>query len=565
MLEFAAVELEIEGFYETSSYSTYLRPPDGVRISRRTVEINGITSDSVRNAPSFGEVADTIYELMDVEIPLPSCSMCLLSVLVWAPGKVWAGHNISRFDNARIREAFNGLGRAPPVPAGVVDTYDLLRREFGTRAGNMKVRVWRGIRHGGGLSQGLPILLSSDHILAMILGALPLFWLVCLFPSPPAFIPTDGIAGSLLWPGHASAQVGPGHASAQVGPGHASAQVGPGHASAQVGPGHASAQVGPGHASAQGFAFGHGSAVRLPSSPLLPIPPLFPLSLPSFPPLPPASVPDRFAFDEATGRPVVLRPSRPLLPSQPPSYVPPTSVSDRFAFDEATGRPVVLRPSRPLLPSQPPSYVPPTSVSDRFAFDEATGRPSFSLLLAISPAAAAAITACFDALLACVGSGKGAAAARGEERRVEGAGEEESGGGCGEEVRSPFVAAWEEEDGTRVIRVKLAADGVRGDADWRTKFFSCAAPLATALNPAIVSTSSPTDTSTYDSYQQSPAQQNLHLPSDPQQLHLPVDPHTVAAALPAGATVDAAFLVDSYCVNGTRGLRFVADVIVVRG
>ena len=56
-------------------------------------------------------------------------------------GRVWGGHNIRRFDCARIREAFADCGRAPPTPAGIVDSFDLLNQKFGRRAGNLKVTM----------------------------------------------------------------------------------------------------------------------------------------------------------------------------------------------------------------------------------------------------------------------------------------------------------------------------------------------------------------------------------------------------------------------------------------
>jgi hypothetical protein len=54
-------------------------------------------------------------------------------------GRVWAGHNIVRFDSARIREAFAEIGRLPPQPKGMIDTLPLLTQRFGRRAGDMKV------------------------------------------------------------------------------------------------------------------------------------------------------------------------------------------------------------------------------------------------------------------------------------------------------------------------------------------------------------------------------------------------------------------------------------------
>ncbi|KAL5202959.1 hypothetical protein ABZP36_013911 [Zizania latifolia] len=54
-------------------------------------------------------------------------------------GRVWAGHNIQRFDCPRIREAFAAIGRPPPEPVAVVDSLNVLAQDFGRRAGDLKM------------------------------------------------------------------------------------------------------------------------------------------------------------------------------------------------------------------------------------------------------------------------------------------------------------------------------------------------------------------------------------------------------------------------------------------
>ena len=54
-------------------------------------------------------------------------------------GRIWAGHNILRFDCPRIKEAFAEIGRPVPEPKGTIDSLALLTERFGRRAGNMKV------------------------------------------------------------------------------------------------------------------------------------------------------------------------------------------------------------------------------------------------------------------------------------------------------------------------------------------------------------------------------------------------------------------------------------------
>jgi len=123
MIEFGAVVLDKTGLYEKECFSTLIRPnPDKVYapISKRSVDCNGITDRMVAKAPSFSDVSDQIYKILH--------------------GRIWAGHNIVRFDNRRIEEEFKAIGKQPPTPKGIIDTLPLLRRTFGKeRAGNLKM------------------------------------------------------------------------------------------------------------------------------------------------------------------------------------------------------------------------------------------------------------------------------------------------------------------------------------------------------------------------------------------------------------------------------------------
>ncbi|GAQ79758.1 Polynucleotidyl transferase [Klebsormidium nitens] len=119
LLEFAAVVLAAEGFYEVFSFSTLVRPADLTLITPKSVACNGITGEKCEGAPRFAEVAEQIYRILH--------------------GRVWAGHNIVKFDNLRIREAFQKCNQTAPEPLGVIDTLPLLRSKFGMRAGNLKM------------------------------------------------------------------------------------------------------------------------------------------------------------------------------------------------------------------------------------------------------------------------------------------------------------------------------------------------------------------------------------------------------------------------------------------
>ncbi|CAN1839724.1 Protein NEN2 [Linum perenne] len=118
LLEFGAILVCPRTLVELHSYSTLIRPSNPSLISSLSVRCNGISPESVSTAPSFSDIADTVFHLLH--------------------GRIWAGHNILRFDCARIKEAFKGIGRSPPVPKGTIDSLALLTQKFGRRAGNMK-------------------------------------------------------------------------------------------------------------------------------------------------------------------------------------------------------------------------------------------------------------------------------------------------------------------------------------------------------------------------------------------------------------------------------------------
>ncbi|XP_077249839.1 protein NEN1-like isoform X2 [Tasmannia lanceolata] len=119
MLEFGAILVCPRKLEELESYSTLIKPPHLLSVSPASVKCNGITREAVSVAPTFQQVADKIYEILH--------------------GRIWAGHNIVRFDCARIREAFAEIGRPPPEPKGTIDSLSLLTQRFGRRAGDMKL------------------------------------------------------------------------------------------------------------------------------------------------------------------------------------------------------------------------------------------------------------------------------------------------------------------------------------------------------------------------------------------------------------------------------------------
>lgn len=68
-------------------------------------------------------------------------------MILFPVGRIWAGHNILRFDCARIREAFAEIGMPAPEPKGTIDSLALLTQRFGRRAGDMKVMTEFSLLH----------------------------------------------------------------------------------------------------------------------------------------------------------------------------------------------------------------------------------------------------------------------------------------------------------------------------------------------------------------------------------------------------------------------------------
>lgn len=119
VLEFGAIVVSAHKLSEIDSYTTLIRPKDLSVVSVKSSRSDGITRKAVENAPSFEDVADRIFSILN--------------------GRVWAGHNIQRFDCVRIKEAFEDINRPAPIPVGIIDSLGVLTDKFGRRAGNMKM------------------------------------------------------------------------------------------------------------------------------------------------------------------------------------------------------------------------------------------------------------------------------------------------------------------------------------------------------------------------------------------------------------------------------------------
>ncbi|MCO5556613.1 hypothetical protein L7F22_010164 [Adiantum nelumboides] len=115
LLEFGAVVLASQGLRELQAYSTLVRQPGIFSMGPKF----NLAQHRIVDLPSFDDIADQVFDMLH--------------------GRIWAGHNIIRFDMVCIRDAFATVKRPSPEPAGVIDTLPLLRETFGPRAGDLKM------------------------------------------------------------------------------------------------------------------------------------------------------------------------------------------------------------------------------------------------------------------------------------------------------------------------------------------------------------------------------------------------------------------------------------------
>jgi len=116
MIEFGAIVLDRVGLYEKERYETLI---NSKKISEKSIACNGITEQMTKSAPTFSDVADNIFNVLHK--------------------KIWAGHNITNFDNKIVTNHFEKIGRKPPEPVQIIDTLPLIRETFGPRGGDLKM------------------------------------------------------------------------------------------------------------------------------------------------------------------------------------------------------------------------------------------------------------------------------------------------------------------------------------------------------------------------------------------------------------------------------------------
>jgi DNA polymerase III epsilon subunit-like protein len=69
LLEFGSILVCPRKLVELENYSTLVRPADLSLISSLSVRCNGITRDAVVSAPTFGEIADRVYDILQGRSP----------------------------------------------------------------------------------------------------------------------------------------------------------------------------------------------------------------------------------------------------------------------------------------------------------------------------------------------------------------------------------------------------------------------------------------------------------------------------------------------------------------
>jgi DNA polymerase III epsilon subunit-like protein len=74
LLEFGAVVVCSRRLVDVSSYTTLVRPADLDAVPDPTARCNGITRDTVADAPPFRDVADKVYDVLHGEYVVSACS-----------------------------------------------------------------------------------------------------------------------------------------------------------------------------------------------------------------------------------------------------------------------------------------------------------------------------------------------------------------------------------------------------------------------------------------------------------------------------------------------------------
>nr|GLL22172.1 protein NEN1-like [Ipomoea trifida] len=69
ILEFGAILVCPRKLVELENYSTLVRPADPSLMSNLFVRSNGICRDAVDSAPTFADIADKVYDILDGKRP----------------------------------------------------------------------------------------------------------------------------------------------------------------------------------------------------------------------------------------------------------------------------------------------------------------------------------------------------------------------------------------------------------------------------------------------------------------------------------------------------------------
>ncbi|KAI0531373.1 hypothetical protein KFK09_000927 [Dendrobium nobile] len=122
VVEFGSIVVCPKKLVEVESFCSLIRPPDISLVA--PTRPSGITREAVAAAPMFEELADRVFQILNV---------CVIVI---------DRHGLGR-DGVCQREPYKKVCKywpgTPPPPIGMIDSLEVLTPEFGRRAGDLKM------------------------------------------------------------------------------------------------------------------------------------------------------------------------------------------------------------------------------------------------------------------------------------------------------------------------------------------------------------------------------------------------------------------------------------------
>lgn len=111
IVEVAIVVVSGDDQRESTAFATLIKPP--IRIPPGASKYSGIKDDHVTDALAFKAHAPVLYAMLH--------------------GKIWAGHNMRRYDAPLMHLEFERAGMEPPAAFSILDTLEVSRANFSRR------------------------------------------------------------------------------------------------------------------------------------------------------------------------------------------------------------------------------------------------------------------------------------------------------------------------------------------------------------------------------------------------------------------------------------------------